>query len=113
MSIGNYKSVLFKTRMIFWRGRMSKPMRGNSYESITKSAYKAYAASTGSKTEWEELPQPIQTAWEAATRQIIDIWNGSAIEWETFPHEQKWEGWVPPRLRKKDQNANSTGKGNE
>jgi hypothetical protein len=31
---------------------MSKPMRGNSYESITKSAYKAYAASTGSKTEW-------------------------------------------------------------
>jgi hypothetical protein len=97
-----------------------KPMRGNSYESITKSAYKAYAASTGNKNfrgepmpEWEKLPQPIQIAWEAATRHIIDIWDGYAIDWETFPNEQKWEGWVPPRLRKEDQNANSTGKGNE
>jgi hypothetical protein len=97
-----------------------KPMRGNSYECIAKSAYKAYSASTGNKNfrgepmpEWEKLPQPIKTAWEAATRQIIDIWEGNAIDWETFPDEQKWEGWVPPRLRKEDQNANSTGKGNE
>jgi hypothetical protein len=97
---------------------MTKPMRGNSYESIAKSAYKAYSASTGNKNfrgepmpEWKELPQPIQTAWEVATRQIIEIWEGNAIEWETFPDEQKWNGWVPPRLRAEDKNANSTGKG--
>lgn len=98
---------------------MSKAMRGNSYESITKSAYKAYLASTGNKNfkgdpmpEWEDLPQPIKTAWEAATRHIIDIWDGYSPDWETFPNEQKWNGWVPPRLRSKDQNANSTGNGN-
>jgi hypothetical protein len=43
-------------------------------------------------------------------RELADIEKNT---WETFPDEQKWEGWVPPRLRKEDQNANSTGKGKE
>lgn len=50
-----------------------KAMRGNPYEDIAKSAYKAYAASTGNKNfrgepmpEWEDLPISIRTAWETA-----------------------------------------------
>jgi hypothetical protein len=94
-----------------------KPMRGNSYEDIAKSAYKAYSASTGNKNfrgepmpEWENLPIPIKTAWEASTRQIIDIWDGTAKAWGQFPDEQRWNGWVRPRDRKANVNSNSTSK---
>jgi hypothetical protein len=98
---------------------MSKRGSGNSYEDVACSAYKAYSASTGNKNfrrdsmpEWDALPQSIKTAWEAATRQVIDIWDGNGLEAKNFPDEQKWSGWVPPRQRRTNQNTNSTGHGN-
>jgi Mg-chelatase subunit ChlI len=93
-------------------------LRGNSYEVFAISAYKAYSASTGNKNfrgepmpEWEALPQPIRTAWEAASRQVIEAWEAEG-DYTKFPDEQRWNGWVPPRQRRADQNANSTGNGN-
>lgn len=89
--------------------------RGNSYEAFAISAYKAYSASAGNKNfrgepmpEFDVLPQPIKTAWEAAVRQVIDAWESEG-EFTKFPDETRWEGWLPPRIRREDQNAHSTG----
>lgn len=76
---------------------------GMAWQDTAKSAYRAYAASTGNKNfrgdpmpEFDALPQPIQTAWEAAVRQVgycLEVrMNGSP------PDEQRWVGWVPPHL---------------
>ena len=96
-----------------------KQGRTNSYEVIAESAYKAYSASTENKNfigketpEWADLPQNIKTAWECATRQVIDIWDANLFEdWGILPSEQKWKGWVPPRLRSLKSNTNALNKG--
>jgi hypothetical protein len=46
--------------------------------------------------EFENLPQAIQTAWEAAVRQAYAL--------RDYPvtadfDEQRWAGWIPPHLR--------------
>lgn len=71
-----------------------------SYRSIAESAYKSYAANTGNKNfkgdpmpEWNDLPIKIRTAWEAATRQIIQI---AVRPQDDFPDEQQWNGWESP-----------------
>jgi hypothetical protein len=75
---------------------------GHSYRSMAISAYKSYAANTGNKNfkgdpmpKWDELPVGIQTAWEAATRQLIYIAYQDP-EVKTFPDEQEWNGWTRP-----------------
>jgi hypothetical protein len=73
-----------------------------SYREMTISAYKSYAANTGNKNfrgdempKWEDLPVSIQTAWEAATRQIVSIVDQDP-EYRILPDEQSWNGWVRP-----------------
>jgi hypothetical protein len=69
---------------------------------VAASAYRAYAASTGNRNfrgdpmhAWDDLPRPIRTAWEAASRQV-----GSCLRTRdlTAPDESRWSGWVPPHL---------------
>lgn len=69
---------------------------GRSWYEIAKSAYKAYAASTGNKNfrgepmpEFEDLPRPIKTAWEAAVREASN--SGS-----NHDSQQRWAGWQSP-----------------
>jgi hypothetical protein len=73
---------------------------GHSYRSIAESAYKSYAANTGNKNfkgdpmpEWSDLPLAIQTAWEAASRQVLLIGNNPL---SSIPDEQEWQGWERP-----------------
>jgi hypothetical protein len=75
---------------------------GLTWVEIAASAYRAYAASTGNKNfrgdpmpEWDALPQPIRTAWEAAVRQA-----GSCLDGGRNPpmDESRWNGWTPPHL---------------
>jgi hypothetical protein len=73
---------------------------GMSYRDIAASAYRAYAASTGNKNyqgnpmpAFDDLPQPIQTAWEAAIRQAENCFLNKHPG-----DEQTWQGWVPPHL---------------
>jgi hypothetical protein len=76
---------------------------GIPWEDIAASAYRAYAASTGNKNfrgdpmpQWDDLPQPIQVAWEAAVRQVgYCIWSPD----RTIPNEGRWAGWLPPRFK--------------
>lgn len=49
-------------------------------KTIAKMGYEAYSKSTGNKNfrgeempKWEALPEAIQTAWIAATEEIIDV----------------------------------------
>ena len=73
---------------------------GMAYQDIAVSAYRAYAASTGNKNyqgnpmpAFADLPVAIQTAWEAAVRQVETCY-------ERMPRdEQAWQGWVPPQFR--------------
>jgi len=73
---------------------------GAPWRDIAASAYRAYAASTGNKNfrgepmpAFNELPQAIRTAWEAAVRQAGDVINGGSYGLDT---EQRWAGWIPP-----------------
>ena len=72
----------------------------HSYTEIAESAYKSYIASiqgqnfnNDTMAAWGELPPFIQTAWEAAARQVANI----AIDpFEPIPDEQTWNGWSRP-----------------
>ena len=72
------------------------------WSDIAASAYRAYAASTGNKDfrgepmpAFEDLPRPIQVAWEAASRHVGDcLFSSDPITEES---EQRWNGWEPPR----------------
>ena len=75
---------------------------GPPWVDVAASAYRAYAASTGNKNfrgdpmpTWDQLPQPIRTAWEAAVRQAGSVLRGDSYGLDT---EQRWTGWVPPHL---------------
>lgn len=78
-------------------------LAGMAWRDIATSAYKAYVASTehsayrGLPLEWENLHPAIQTAWEAAARQVGECTSlvGDALP----PEEQRWAGWIPPHLR--------------
>ncbi len=78
---------------------------GMAWSDIASSAYRAYAASTGNKNFrgdpmpiFDDLPQAIKTAWEAAVRQADRashyVNDPSGLE----ASEQRWAGWVPPHL---------------
>lgn len=48
-------------------------------EDLAKGAYRAYGQSTGNKNfrgeempKWEELPEPIRTAWKAAVKFVFE-----------------------------------------
>lgn len=48
---------------------------------LARIAYEAYGKSTGGKNfqgdpmpAWDDLPQPIQDAWDAAVGAVIDNW---------------------------------------
>lgn len=81
-------------------------MTGMAWRDIAVSAYRAYAASTGNKNyqglpmpEWGNLTPAIQTAWEAAARQVGECTKitGDAVP----PDEQCWVGWIPPHMKGK------------
>lgn len=73
-----------------------------AWTDMAASAYRAYAASTGNKNfrgepmpAFEDLPAPIQTAWEAAVRHV-----GNAIENPralNAQKEQSWQHWRRPQ----------------
>ena len=75
---------------------------GMAWEEVAAHAYLAYAASTGNKNfrgdpmpAFGDLPQPIRTAWEAASRHVgecLAVRIGG-----TPPDERHWAGWLPPR----------------
>lgn len=78
---------------------------GMPYEDIAASAYRAYANSTGNKNfrgepmpEFNDLPQPIRVAWEAAIRQAENCFQNprTAVECEA-----NYAGWLPPQYRGK------------
>lgn len=78
---------------------------GMAWRDIAASAYRAYAASTGNKNfrgepmpAFDDLPQAIRTAWEAAVRQAGDcIEHGPLIaQGIVVPDETTWAGWTPP-----------------
>lgn len=80
---------------------------GMAWRDIAASAYKAYAASTGNKNyqglpmpAWKDLTPAIQTAWEAAARQVGEC---VTVIGDTLPpDEQNWAGWIPPHLKDND-----------
>lgn len=73
---------------------------GMAWSEIAASAYRAYAASTGNKNyqglpmpAFDNLPVAIQTAWEAAVRQVdVCLRSGEAAA----SYEQNWAGWQRP-----------------
>jgi hypothetical protein len=77
-----------------------------AWSGIAASAYRAYAASTGNKNfrgeqmpAFNDLPQPIQVAWEVAVRQV-----GNCLEVKMGgdpPDEQHWNGWLPPHIHRR------------
>ncbi len=78
---------------------------GMTWRDIAASAYRSYAASTGNKNfrgepmpEFDDLPQPIKTAWEAAVRQAARASNYLNDPSGLEASEQRWSGWVPPHL---------------
>lgn len=83
---------------------MDDRIGGMTYEEVASSGYRAYAASTGNKNyqglpmpTWDELPENIKTAWEAAARQISEAANSGGSEaYKAVMHsrEQSWNGWV-------------------
>lgn len=73
---------------------------GMAYRDIAASAYRAYAASTGNKNfrgepmpSFDELPRPIQVAWEVAVRQAERCMQTPDA---AVANEQSWAGWLPP-----------------
>lgn len=83
---------------------MSSAEAGMPWRDIAASAYRAYAASTGNKNfrgdpmpAFDELPQPIRTAWEAAVRQVgYCLDNGRAIMESGRDDAGRFAGWIPP-----------------
>ncbi len=83
---------------------------GMAWRDIAASAYRAYAASTGNKNfrgdpmpAFDNLPQAIKTAWEAAVRQA-DVSRAFSEDPAALREcEQHWAGWIPPEL--KDQSS--------
>jgi hypothetical protein len=79
---------------------------GMAWRDIAASAYRAYSASTGNKNfrgdpmpTFDDLPQPIKTAWEAAVRQADHC---SRLGPEPAPDvlaETRWNGWLPPHIQ--------------
>ncbi len=74
---------------------------GPAWRDVAASAYRAYSASTGNKNfrgepmpAWDELPQAIRTAWQAAVRQAGNVLNGGSYGLDV---EQSWQGWTPPQ----------------
>lgn len=75
---------------------------GPEWTEIAASAYRSYAASTGNKNfrgepmpAFQDLPEPIRIAWQAAVRQVGDIFECPRT---AFENEQAWAGWVPPSV---------------
>ena len=69
---------------------------GMAYRDIAASAYRAYAASTGNKNfrgedmpSFDDLPRPIQVAWEAAVRQAERCMQTPDF---ALANEQSWTG---------------------
>jgi hypothetical protein len=80
---------------------------GLSWVDIAGYAYRAYAANTGNKNfrgeempAFEDLPQPIRVAWEAAVRQTADC-LGNINHPFLVPGVDRWAGWLPPQFREK------------
>lgn len=88
-----------------------KVQRGLFWRDIAASAYRAYASNVGWKNyqgnpmpQWEELPQPIQVAWEAAVRHagyLTDFLAEPGVT-KLIPTdaglaeiEGKWAEWTP------------------
>ncbi len=79
---------------------------GMAWSDIAASAYRAYAVSTANKNfrgdpmpVFDDLPQPIKTAWEAAVRQA-DVASAYTEDPSGLKaSEQRWSGWTPPHLR--------------
>jgi hypothetical protein len=76
---------------------------GMPWPAIAASAYRAYAANTGHTNDqghpmpaWEDLPRPIQIAWEAAARQVAVCLEAPD---DATSAEARWAGWVPPEAR--------------
>ena len=79
-----------------------------TWEKIAASAYRAYCNSAYSNSAgnknfqgnpiraWEDLPQSIQTAWEAAVRHADICLRMPAVAMES---ETRWAGWIPPHLK--------------
>lgn len=70
-----------------------------AWRDIAASAYRAYAASTGNKNfrgeamlAFNDLPESITTAWEAAVRQAGSVIEGGSYGLDI---EQRWAGWKP------------------
>ena len=70
-----------------------------SWIEVAASAYRAYSASTGNKNFrgdpmpiFEDLPEPIKTAWQAAVRQAFSCY---LVGREALEGELAWAGWVP------------------
>lgn len=73
-----------------------------AWSEIAASAYRAYAASTGNRNfrgesmpAFSDLPEPIRIAWEAAVRQVGDIFENPKM---AFQNEQSWAGYTPPQV---------------
>ena len=74
-----------------------------TWEEIAASVYRAYCNSAGNKDfqgnpmlEWEDLPQTIQTAWEASVRHADLCLRTPAI---ATKNETRWVGWIPPHVK--------------
>lgn len=74
---------------------------GMAWQGIARCAYQAYAASTGNKNyqglpmpEFDDLPQKIQTAWEAAVRHAKDV----TVVGPENADPSRWDGWIPPHV---------------
>lgn len=87
---------------------------GMAWSDIAVSAYRAYSASTGNKNfrgepmpAFDDLPQSIRVAWEAAVRQAGECQSRTAKQGP--PDEGRWAGWVPPYLRPEDDPASRQG----
>lgn len=63
-----------------------------TWADVARAAYRAYATSTGNRTDWADLPRPIRVAWEAASRHVAD-YIGSEPGHE--PDPSRWSGWEP------------------
>ncbi len=73
---------------------------GPRWADIAASAYRAYAANTGNKNfrgdpmpAFDDLPDAIKQAWQAAVRNTSEILAGAPFGQEDF-----WATWKAPSL---------------
>ena len=88
---------------------------GMAWVDIARSAYRAYAASTGNNNfrgdpmpKFDDLPASIQIAWEAAIRQAGDCLyfcktHGPPLD------EARWAGWIPAQFASSRKTHDPTG----